>query len=415
MCGVAVWMSHSCAPPPASASSVRERGRCPRAGRDATSTRASRRGRASPRSARRPARRRSRSRTCARGRTRAGRGRAVHPRRQPDAVPSSRGWAQRAMTSSKAGDPQRPVVAGAQRAPDAAAHRGAGVLVELEDRARIGDPPRQLARPRRRRPGRPSGTGPARRDRGWSPCPHVTMCPNVRRGGSSTQLARVFGIRIGASPGWFLFLFLMIWWLSGVRRRAAGREQHHHLRHRGRRRVLFFLSIALHELATRSSPGATASRCSGSTCGSSAAWPSSRATRVAGRGVPRRGRGTRGDALLIACCAAVGVPSGVAPRLGRQPARAQRRQLAGAGAAVLAGARQRRTADLQPGPRVPARRRADRAAVAWRVTGDRHRATRLAGRLGQGFAYLLIGLGLFLLATATPGRRHLARSSSGGS
>ena len=37
-------------------------------------------------------------------------------------------------------------------------------------------------------------------------------------------------------------------------------------------------------------------------------------------------------------------------------------------------------------------------AIAWKVTGDRHRATRLAGRLGQGFAYVLIGLGPFLVA-----------------
>ena len=34
-------------------------------------------------------------------------------------------------------------------------------------------------------------------------------------GGGSVQLARVFGIRIGASPSWFLVLFLMIYTLSG--------------------------------------------------------------------------------------------------------------------------------------------------------------------------------------------------------
>ena len=33
--------------------------------------------------------------------------------------------------------------------------------------------------------------------------------------GGSVQLARVFGIRIGASPSWFLVLFLMIYSLSG--------------------------------------------------------------------------------------------------------------------------------------------------------------------------------------------------------
>ena len=37
-------------------------------------------------------------------------------------------------------------------------------------------------------------------------------------------------------------------------------------------------------------------------------------------------------------------------------------------------------------------------AVVWRITGDRNRATRVAGRIGEGFAYLLIGVGIFLAA-----------------
>src|SRR3954462_7648006 len=35
-------------------------------------------------------------------------------------------------------------------------------------------------------------------------------------GAGSIQLARVFGIRIGASPSWFVVLFLMIYYLSGL-------------------------------------------------------------------------------------------------------------------------------------------------------------------------------------------------------
>ena len=30
-------------------------------------------------------------------------------------------------------------------------------------------------------------------------------------------------------------------------------------------------------------------------------------------------------------------------------------------------------------------------AIAWRLTGDRNRATRFAANLGQGFSYLFIG------------------------
>ncbi len=36
-------------------------------------------------------------------------------------------------------------------------------------------------------------------------------------------------------------------------------------------------------------------------------------------------------------------------------------------------------------------------AIAWRVTGDKTRGTRFAATLGRGFAYLLMGLGLFLI------------------
>jgi Zn-dependent protease len=38
-----------------------------------------------------------------------------------------------------------------------------------------------------------------------------------------------------------------------------------------------------------------------------------------------------------------------------------------------------------------------RSAI-WKVTGDRNRATRIAGRIGQGFAYLVIGIGIFFIA-----------------
>ena len=35
-------------------------------------------------------------------------------------------------------------------------------------------------------------------------------------------------------------------------------------------------------------------------------------------------------------------------------------------------------------------------AIAWRITGDRTRATRFAARLGQGFSYVFIGVGIYL-------------------
>src|SRR4051795_8783662 len=74
------------------------------------------------------------------------------------------------------------------------------------------------------------------------------MCP-MFAGGGSTQLARVFGIRIGASPGWFVFLFLMIWWLSerfADELPGASNTTTYVTAVAGA--LLFFLSIALHEL-----------------------------------------------------------------------------------------------------------------------------------------------------------------------
>ena len=38
-------------------------------------------------------------------------------------------------------------------------------------------------------------------------------------------------------------------------------------------------------------------------------------------------------------------------------------------------------------------------AAAWKLTGDRHRATRFAARIGIGFGYLLMGLGVLLIVT----------------
>jgi Zn-dependent protease len=38
-------------------------------------------------------------------------------------------------------------------------------------------------------------------------------------------------------------------------------------------------------------------------------------------------------------------------------------------------------------------------AIAWRVTGDRRRATRFAATLGQGFSYVFVGFGVLLLVS----------------
>jgi Zn-dependent protease len=219
-------------------------------------------------------------------------------------------------------------------------------------------------------------------------------------GGGSMQLARVFGIRIGASPGWFVFLFLMIWWLSdqfaaslpGVSdtttyvTAVAGA-------------LLFFLSIALHELGH-----AVVARRNGIEVLGIDLWVFGGLAKLS-RDSQSPGEEFRiaaaGPAvtLAITVLAALGVAllshpdwsvNLFANSSDSTPALALLSWLALVNGGLL-------VFNLVPGFPLDGGRIA--RAIAWKVTGDRHRATRLAGRLGQGFAYILVGLGLFLLAS----------------
>src|SRR3954468_3910924 len=68
-------------------------------------------------------------------------------------------------------------------------------------------------------------------------------------GGGSIQLARLFGIRIGASPSWFVVLFLMIYWLSGLfDDMLVGYSNTTAYAVAVAGTLLFFVSLILHEL-----------------------------------------------------------------------------------------------------------------------------------------------------------------------
>jgi Zn-dependent protease len=217
--------------------------------------------------------------------------------------------------------------------------------------------------------------------------------------GGSTQLARVFGIRIGASPGWFLFLFLMIWWLSVQFADAlpdASNTTTYVTAVAGA--LLFFLSIALHELGH-----AVVARRNGVEVLGIDLWVFGGIAKLS-RDSQSPGEEFRiaaaGPAvtLLITVLAAVGVSLASHPDWDvnlfansddSSPVLALLSWLALVNGGLL-------IFNLVPAFPLDGGRIA--RAIAWKVTGDRHRATRLAGRLGQGFAYILIGLGLFLVA-----------------
>src|SRR3954452_24303646 len=68
-------------------------------------------------------------------------------------------------------------------------------------------------------------------------------------GAGSIQLARLFGIRIGASRSWFVVLFLMIYWLSAFfDRTLAGYSNTTAYAVAVAGTLLFFVSLVLHEL-----------------------------------------------------------------------------------------------------------------------------------------------------------------------
>jgi Zn-dependent protease len=222
-------------------------------------------------------------------------------------------------------------------------------------------------------------------------------------GGGSTQLARVFGIRIGASPGWFLFLFLMIWWLSVQFADAlpdASNTTTYATAVAGA--LLFFLSIALHELGH-----AVVAKRNGIDVLGIDLWVFGGLAKLS-RDSKSPGEEFRIAAagpfvtLMITVLATVGIALASHPDWDvnlfansddSSPVLALLSWLALVNGGLL-------IFNLVPAFPLDGGRIA--RAVAWKVTGDRHRATRLAGRLGQAFSYVLIGLGVFLLATGDP-------------
>src|SRR6266511_2858585 len=66
--------------------------------------------------------------------------------------------------------------------------------------------------------------------------------------GGSIQLLRIFGIRIGVNPSWFLVLFIFIFWLSGSFRATLNSSDTTAYATAVAAALLFFFSLILHEL-----------------------------------------------------------------------------------------------------------------------------------------------------------------------
>jgi len=219
-------------------------------------------------------------------------------------------------------------------------------------------------------------------------------------GGGSIQIARVFGIRIGASPSWFIVLFVLIYLLSDYFETKLGGSTTEAYLVAVAAVLLFFSSIILHELGH-----ALAARGQGIVTNGIDLWffggiaKLSRDTESPGAEFKIAAAGPAVTALITALCVGIGalLADGVALDVmlledGKEvsPAIALLGFLALWNAALLF---------FNLIPAFPLDGGRLMRAAAWKLTGDRNRATRLAGRIGEYFAYALIGLGIFLAAS----------------
>ena len=216
-------------------------------------------------------------------------------------------------------------------------------------------------------------------------------------GGGSIQLARVFGVRIGVDYSWFIVLFLIIWNLSGYYEDVAPESSAFALAVVSA--LLFFLSILLHELGH--------------------AWVALRnGIPIEGidlwmfGGVAKLGRdaGSPGVEFRIAIAgplvtlviAAVCFGLSAAVSSGSDALQSAQfdEDVTGATTAVLGYLASVNVLLLVFNliPAFPLDGGRIARAIAWKLTGDRNRATRFAARLGRAGGYLMVAAGVALYA-----------------
>lgn len=222
-------------------------------------------------------------------------------------------------------------------------------------------------------------------------------------GGRSIQLARVFGIRIGVDPSWFLALFLFIWWLTGYYQDAiSGSDDTQAFLLATLSALLFFGSIILHELGH----ALVAIRNRISIAGIDL-WlfggiaKMTRDSSSAGVEFRIAIAGPAVTLLIAAVCAGIGALAGGAHDFW-EAMKGKPQDLSDSGLAVLAYLTSINLVLLVFNliPAFPLDGGRIARAIAWWRTGDRTRATHLAARLGRLFSYVLIGLGIFVLVSA---------------
>lgn len=217
--------------------------------------------------------------------------------------------------------------------------------------------------------------------------------------GPSIQLVRLFGIRIGASPSWFIVLFVFIYFFSDYFRAVLGGSVTQAYVIAVIAAFLFFVSLILHELGH-----ALAARREGIGTSGIDLWffggvaKLSRDSQSPGEEFRVAAAGPAVTLVIFGLCYGLGalVHSGGALEVARlagdaeaSPTYALLGFLATINAMLF-------IFNLIPAFPLDGGRIA--RAVVWKVSASRNTATRVAGRIGEGFAYVIIGIGIFLAA-----------------
>jgi Zn-dependent protease len=215
--------------------------------------------------------------------------------------------------------------------------------------------------------------------------------------GRSIQLGRIFGIRIGANPSWFVVLFVLIWLLSNQYKDAFPGDDTKAFALATASALLLFFCVLLHELGH-----AIVARRNQVPIAGIELWL------FGGIATMTREPDTPGAAFRIAAAgpfvtfliAAGSLAAGAAVwgwssfvdamALSVNASYTSAEVLLGYVALVNAGLL---VFNLLPG--YPLDGGAMLRAIAWWRTGDRLRATRFAARSGRFFAYVIMALGVY--------------------
>jgi Zn-dependent protease len=215
--------------------------------------------------------------------------------------------------------------------------------------------------------------------------------------GNSIQLGRIFGIRIGASPSWFIVFGLVIYYLASYFGDTVVGSDTTTFGTAVAGGALYFISIVLHELGH-----ALAARREGMEVTGIDLWlfgglaKLNRDSNTPGEEFKVAAAGPLVTVLITAACAGGAIAASSPSEFSDAITLGQQRT--NAVVALLGWLALVNTIlflfNMIPAFPLDGGRIA--RSIAWRITGEKHRGTKIAGQLGVGFSYLMIAGGLAL-------------------